>query len=96
MEDYADYSETVDEEESEDFGDYDQSSNEFDLDLISILATISTWFIRIGMAIGVILFIYFIVTGKIITALLYIIGLVVAFFFGYGFMFCLDHFVENE
>lgn len=96
MEDYEDYSETVDEEESEDFGDYDQSSNEFDLDLISILATISTWFIRIGMAIGVILFIYFIVTGKIITALLYIIGLVVAFFFGYGFMFCLDHFVENE
>ena len=86
MEKYDDefLEEEVDENESSEFN------------MISFLSVASIWFIRFGMVVAVILLVYFIVVGKIVTALLYILGLVVAYFFGYGFMFCLDKFIENN
>ena len=70
--------------------------NEYEYDyeerytLIYILTIISKWFIRIGMVIAVILLLYFIFTLKFFNALLFIIGLLIAYIFGYFFMFCLD------
>lgn len=64
--------------------------------LLSVVALLSTWFIRLGVVIAICLLIAFFVMGKVATAFLYILGLVVAFFFGYGFMFCLDHFLIKE
>ena len=64
--------------------------------LINILGTIATWFIRIGLLIGVILLVYYIVIGNIFSALLFVLGLVVAYFFGYFFMYCLDKFMTQE
>ena len=86
MEKYDDefLEEEVDENESSEFN------------MISFLSVASIWFIRFGMVVAVILLIYFIVVGKIGTAFLYILGLVVAYFFGYGFMFCLDKFIESN
>lgn len=62
--------------------------------VVAVFASISTWFIRIGMVVAVILLLYFIFTGKIGSAVLYILGLIVAFFFGYFFMFLLDKFTS--
>ena len=86
MEKYDDefLEEEVDENESSEFN------------MISFLSVASVWFIRFGMVVAVILLIYFIVVGKIATAFLYILGLVVAYFFGYGFMFFLDKFIESN
>ena len=86
MEKYDDefLEEEVDENESSEFN------------MISFLSVASIWFIRFGMVVAVILLVYFIVVGKIATAFLYILGLVVAYFFGYGFMFCLDKFIESN
>ena len=86
MEKYDDefLDEEVDENESSEFN------------MISFLSVASVWFIRFGMVVAVILLVYFIVVGKIATAFLYILGLVVAYFFGYGFMFCLDKFIESN
>lgn len=75
--------------------DLDENDNS-DFNMISFLSIASVWFIRFGMVVAVILLIYFIVVGKIGTAFLYILGLVVAYFFGYGFMFCLDKFIESN
>ena len=57
---------------------------------IPILSVASKWFIRIGVVIGIILLIYYIVVGKVFSAFIFVIGLIVAYFFGYFFMFCLD------
>ena len=57
---------------------------------ISILSFIATWFIRIGIVIGVIVLLYFLFKGQIGKALLFILGLLVSYGFGYFFMFCLD------
>ena len=86
MEKYDDefLDEEVDENESSEFN------------MISFLSVASIWFIRFGMVVAVILLVYFIVVGKIATAFLYVLGLVVAYFFGYGFMFCLDKFIESN
>ena len=73
----------------------DENENS-EFNMISFLSIASVWFIRFGMVVAVILLIYFIVVGKIGTAFLYILGLVVAYFFGYGFMFCLDKFIESN
>lgn len=64
--------------------------------VLSVIALISTWFIRIGATMGICLLIAFFVMGKIATAFLYVIGIVGAFFFGYGFMFCLDYFMVKK
>lgn len=57
---------------------------------IPVLSIISKWFIRLGIVIGIILLIYYIVVGKVFSAFIFVIGLIVAYFFGYFFMFCLD------
>ena len=62
--------------------------------VVAVFASISTWFIRIGMVVAGILLLYFIFSGKIGSAVLYILGLIVAFFFGYFFMFLLDKFTS--
>ena len=64
--------------------------------IVSLLSVASIWFIRFGLVVGVILFLYFIFTGKIFTAILYVIGLIIAYFFGYFFMFFLDKFTDNN
>lgn len=103
--DYFDYSE--DSYDSYDSYSYEEDNYDDDYEeleekkfnlgsALSVIALISTWFIRIGVAMGICLLIAFFVMGKIATAFLYVIGLVVAFFFGYGFMFCLDHFMVKK
>lgn len=84
--------------------DYDYYDDEYEsndekednFDLASVLSFIATWFIRIGMVIAVILFAVFLFSGKVMTALFYIIGLIVAFFFGYAIMFLIDYFSFND
>ena len=83
MDNYDDYEEEMEESSSE-------------VKLLPILGLVSTWFIRIGMGIGVILLFYYLITGKVVSALLFILGLVVAFFFGYFLMFCIDKFMSAE
>ena len=84
-------------EDYEDDGDGEEEyyEDEDSSNILSILSLISTWFIRFGLTSGVILLIYFLFSGQLKTAFLYVIGLVVAYFFGYFFMFCLDHFVGD-
>ncbi len=78
----------------EEFEEYYDDEN--DSQFISVLAFISKWFIRIGLVIAVILFVYYIISGKATTGLLFLLGLVVAYFFGYGFMFLLDKLVDSN
>ena len=82
-------------EYDEEYDVFDQEEDEDGL-FIGALATISKWFIRIGIVIAIILFIYYIMKGKISSAFLFILGLVVAFLFGYGFMFILDKIVDSN
>ena len=88
MEKYDEYETELDDE---DYAEIEEANKE---GMISILNFFSTWFIRIGIVLAVILFIYYIVTGNILSAFLYLVGLVVAFFFGYAFMFLLDKFIS--
>ena len=64
--------------------------------IIEVLSLVSTWFIRIGMVIAIILFLYFVIHGEIFHSLLYVAFLIVAYFFGYFFMLLLDKFVSIE
>ena len=80
-----DYYVEVEDNTEDDDDDYDTSGS-----WISILEIISKWFIRIGLVIAAILLVLFLVTLKIKTLLLFLLGLVVAFLFGYFFMYCLD------
>ena len=63
--------------------------------IVSVFDFISTWFIRIGIVIAVILILIFLFSGKMLTALFYVIVLIGAFLLGYGFMFLLDFFVSD-
>lgn len=83
-------------EEYGNLDEYEEYEEENDSLFIATLAAISKWFIRIGLVIAIILFIYYIVTGKATTGLLFLLGLIVAYFFGYGFMFVLDHLVSDN
>jgi ABC-type multidrug transport system fused ATPase/permease subunit len=83
------------EEYEDEYDVYNQDDDDDSL-FIGTLATISRWFIRIGIVIAIILFIYYIMIGKVSSAFLFVLGLVVAFFFGYGFMFLLDHIVDSN
>ncbi len=78
----------------QDIDDYEEEQEEKEFNIITILGFIATWFIRIGVVLGVILLLYFIFTGQVVNALLFILGLIIAYFFGYFFMFLLDKFVE--
>ena len=85
----------------ENYDEYDDEFEEYydeeeDSAFIGMLAFISKWFIRIGIVIAIILFIYYIMTGKVSSAMLFILGLVIAYFFGYGFMFILDKIVDSN
>ena len=76
--------------------EYEEEKSENKSGIIPILDLIATWFIRIGLGIGVILLLYFMFSGKFLEAILYIIGLVFCYFFGYFFMFCLDTFLSKD
>ena len=69
---------------------YDEDENP----TVEILSFLSTWFIRIGMGLAVIVLLYYFIKGKFLTAVLYVLGLVLAFIFGYFFMYFLDKFVS--
>ncbi len=100
MEQYDEYEEY--EYSDDDFAEDEVNQNNHDTSnddkerMVSIISFISTWFIRIGIVIAIVLLLVFFVTGKVLTALFYIIGLVVAFLFGYGFMFLLDHIESSD
>ncbi len=74
------------------YQDYDEEEieEEKEFSIIDILATISKWFIRLGIVFAIIVGIYYLVKLQIVNLLLFIIGLIVSYFFGYFFMFCLD------
>ncbi len=74
----------------QDIDDEDYYEDEEEVSLIPILSTISKWFIRIGMVIAIILLLYFIVKKDFMSAFLFVIGMIAAYFFGYLFMLCLD------
>ena len=88
-EEYPEYDDEDIEENYEDVGDADTV-------VVSTLAVISKWFIYIGVAIAAILLLYFVFTLKFFNVFLFILGLVIAYFFGYFFMFCLDTFISNN
>ena len=83
---YSSYQD-IDEEE------YEEEYEDEEISIIPLLGVISKWFIRIGIVIGIILLLYFIIKGNFMSAFLFLIGMIVAYFFGYFFMFCLDKFV---
>ena len=80
--------------------DYEEIEEEeernIDNGTILLLDFIATWFIRIGLVLAFIALVYYIVTGQVFSAFMYIIGLVIAYFFGYFFMFCLDKIFDNK
>ena len=76
-------------EESNSFYTYD---NKNIYKFLSIFISIFKW---VGVAIAVVLISYFITQGNIKSLLIYILGLVFAFFFGYFFMFILNKFTED-
>ncbi len=77
----------------QDIDDEYEDEEEKEYSILPLLATISKWFIRIGIVVGIILLLYFIVKTDFMSAFLFIIGMIVAYFFGYLFMLCLDKFV---
>ena len=68
----------------------DEYEEEKDSSMINILGTIVKWFIRIGIVCAAIVFIYYLVKLQFTNLLLFIVGLVIAYFFGYFVMFCID------
>lgn len=85
-------------DDTEEYNDSDvESKYTYDSDspLISFLSVFSKWFRIIGVVIAIILSAYFITQGKFKSLFLYILGLVVAFFFGYFFMYFLNKFTEE-
>ena len=69
--------------------------NKSDNSFYNILSFVSTWFIRAGIAIMIILVVVFLVQWKLKSLLLYIIGLCVSFVLGYLFMYLLMSFTNN-
>ena len=80
------------------YDDYEEYEDEKDnkANFIPMLDLVSTWFIRIGLVLATITLIYYVATGKFLSFLLYILGLVVAYFFGYFFMLILDRLSSNN
>lgn len=64
--------------------------------LIDILSFFWTWFRRLGIVIAVILIAYYITQGLMKDLILYLLLLVLAFFFGYGFMAIINKVMENK
>lgn len=85
----------------EDYSDnYVEENNNFnkkreDNSLYKFLNIFLVVFKWLGIAIAVVLIAYFITQGKIKSLLLYILGLIISFFFGYFFMYILNKFSEE-
>ena len=92
--DYEEYEVYADYDEEEVIEDEENAKNT--TAVVSTLAIVSKGFIYIGVIITIILFLYFIFSLKFSSAVLFILGLVIAYFFGYFFMFCLDIFISNN
>lgn len=78
--------------DDEDYEEYEDNKST----TLSILGTIAKWFIRLGIVFAVIVGIYYLVKLQIVNLLLFIVGLIISYFFGYFFMFCLDKLNENK
>lgn len=75
----------------QDIDDYEEEEEEEkDSSIIPLLGTIAKWFIRIGIVCAVIVGIYYLVKLQIVNLLLFMVGLVISYFFGYFVMFCID------
>ena len=81
--------------QDEDYDEYEEEQESKE-SIMPKLASISNWFIAIGMICAVILLVYFIVVGQVFTAFMFTLGLIVSYFFGYLFMFCLDKLTINN
>ena len=81
------------EKETEENEKYDNDNGN---GVMSFLSIFSTWFSRIGVAIAIILIAVFIVKGQFENLLLYIMGLIASFFFGYFFMYILVKYGDKE
>ena len=73
----------------QDIDDYEEEEKK-DSSIIPLLGTIAKWFIRIGIVCAVIVAIYYLVKLQIVNLLLFMVGLVISYFFGYFVMFCID------
>lgn len=76
--------------------EYETLDEDLGGDMISTFSLISTWFGRVGIIIAIVLILYFLFTAKFTTMILYVVGLVGAFFFGYLFMYLLERFTSNN
>ena len=85
-----DNDEDEDDEDGSSYYTYDSDNGIYKF--LSMFLVIFKW---IGVAIAIILIAYFITQGNMKSLLMYIIGLVFAFFFGYFFMFILNKFTED-
>ena len=90
-----DYNDSEDEDEEEDKDDTSSYYTYDDNSIYKFLSIFIVVFKWIGVAIAIILISYFITQGNIKSLLMYILGLVIAFFFGYFFMFILNKFTED-
>ena len=64
--------------------------------LMDFLTVFWIWFRRIGIILAIIVSAYYLVHGMFKDLFLYLILLVAAYFFGYGFMYLFDHYKENH
>ncbi len=80
---------SLDEESSKKYYTYDNNVSLFKY--LSIFSTVFKW---LGIAIAVVLIAYFITQGNIKSLLLYILGLIISFFFGYFFMFLINKYTN--
>ena len=90
------YSDEYDDYSSDDTEEYEEFNEEDKSDIISTISLVSTWFIRFGIVVTGILVLYFLFSAKFSTLLIYLISLVLAFFFGYVFMYLLEKFTEDN
>lgn len=94
--DFSDDSEIYDDDYTNDYEeDKDYNKKREDSPLYKFLNIFLVVFKWLGIAIAVVLIAYFITQGKIKSLLLYILGLIVSFFFGYFFMYILNRFNEE-
>lgn len=91
--DYTEYENDIDDDVEDSKYETIEKDNS---NIMKYLNIFSIWFRRIGIVIAVILIALFITQGKVKTLLLYILGLIVSFLFGYGFMYVLSIFNEDE
>ena len=78
------------------YQDIDDEEYEEESSIIPLLGTIAKWFIRIGIVCAVIVGLYYLLKLQIVNLLVYVVILIVAYFFGYFFMFCLDKIFDNK